>query len=198
MTDAQDHDHQSDVFFSPDEIRKTRQERLARQMALMLSGGQVTRYHTREMLRPQKVGEHTYNVLSLVMLLTNFHPSHNLVLHVLLHDVAEFVVGDIPSPTKRQLLRQGVGVAALEDDVLRKHNLKLPSLSKEEHRTMHMADLLDGLYHSGREVAMGNVTMRPVFDKFHEYVRNLEPTGVELDVLNAVLHTVMEGLISPQ
>ncbi len=61
---------------------------------------QVSRYHTWPRIREQSVGEHSAQVMRILLALWPQAPRHLLV-HCLIHDIGEAVSGDPPFPVKR-------------------------------------------------------------------------------------------------
>lgn len=61
---------------------------------------QVTRYHTWPRLRDQSVGEHSAQVMRILLAIHPEAPRHMLV-HCIVHDIGEERTGDPPYPVKR-------------------------------------------------------------------------------------------------
>lgn len=61
---------------------------------------QVTRYHTWPRLREQSVGEHSMQVMRILLAIWP-DCSRELLMHCLVHDIGETVSGDPPYPVKR-------------------------------------------------------------------------------------------------
>lgn len=61
--------------------------------------GQVTRYHTWPRVREQSVGEHSWQVLRVLLAIWPDAPRHVMV-HAVTHDVGETGPGDAPYPSK--------------------------------------------------------------------------------------------------
>jgi 5'-deoxynucleotidase YfbR-like HD superfamily hydrolase len=111
-------------------------------LALLLSGGDVVRYHRDALPRQQTNAEHMWRV---VVILHHLWPdaSRELLLAALYHDVAEALVGDIPAPVKRlSAVRESVG--EIEDAFMRHVGLPLDvDLSPEDHVRLKCADYLE-------------------------------------------------------
>ncbi|MBU6232146.1 HD domain-containing protein [Patescibacteria group bacterium] len=145
-------------------------------LAFLRRSGRVRRYHTEELLKPQDVAQHSYGVAWLCWWLTEGAASAPLVLHALAHDAAEHGLGDIPSPTKRELgIRQQVDAA--EAHLMALHGIVLPDLSAFENKVLKLADALDGVLHCTHELELGNQTLYAVFLNFHRYGLELVPHG---------------------
>lgn len=61
--------------------------------------GQVTRYHTLPRIRDQSVGEHSWQVMR-IMLAGWPNCTRTALIHALTHDCAEVITGDLPYPVK--------------------------------------------------------------------------------------------------
>lgn len=145
-------------------------------LAFLRRSGRVRRYHTEELLKPQDVAQHSYGVAWLCWWLTEGAASAPLVLHALAHDAAEHGLGDIPSPTKRELgIRHQVDAA--EARLMALHGVVLPDLSEFETKVLKLADALDGVLHCVHELELGNQTLYAVFLNFHRYGLELLPEG---------------------
>ena len=98
----------------------------------------VLRYHTEPVVHRQSVGEHTYGVLWMLCLITD--PSKELMKAGLMHDTAEYVAGDVPSPAKRHVTIKEA-FDKVEEEVLAQLAWRLPDLTDEEERLLKLADL---------------------------------------------------------
>jgi 5'-deoxynucleotidase YfbR-like HD superfamily hydrolase len=151
-------------------------------LAFLRRSGQVRRYHTERTLVDQDVAQHSYCVAWLCYILTDGHPSRDLLLAALAHDAAEHALGDIPSPTKRMLgIRDRVD--AHEAAAMRHHGVFMPDLSVEDDHILKMADALDGVLYCLHERQLGNTTLKQTFQNYCAYVGQLDPTGAALQIL---------------
>lgn len=124
-------------------------------------GGQVKRAHTMDYTGPYNVGMHSYNALSLLLLLYPGEPRLPLVKAILWHDLPERWTGDIPSPAKwcspelKQLLDQ------LENRILEKLGLStlFKDTTSEEHDWLNAVDLLELFMWGKDQEAIGNRTV---------------------------------------
>jgi len=137
-----------------------------------LDGGQTKRFHVVDTLRVQDVAAHSFGVAWLCEVLTGGSARKELIMAALAHDLAEHIVGDVPSPTKRVL---GVGVVfdAYEDSVLATNGfLKyMEPLTPDEASVLKVADCLDGIHYCVREKALGNARMRAIYSRFLGFTR---------------------------
>jgi len=137
------------------------------------NGNSVKRWHTRRMLTTDTVGEHTANVL-IILLMIHPNPSKSLIYATLLHDTAEQWTGDVPATAKWQSPQLKGACDELETQMLADNYLTIPYLTDEEALTLKWADMLDLLYRCLDEIELGNSTMREVFDRGVNYLRTLK------------------------
>lgn len=157
------------------------------QLKFIHKGGTVVRFHLHVGHVLDTDARHSHGVAMLVYLLSGGNPSANVLMKALCHDLAEQVVGDIPAPAKRAL-----GIEELlenyEDSVLARYGLDF-QVTPEEARMVHLADALDGMLYCCREVALGNRTLKPVFEKWQKWIAAdfQDKTEVEEEVIKAVM-----------
>jgi len=158
------------------------------QRNFIFNGGYSTRYHTAEVHFRQTIADHSFGVAWLCELLTEGTASKDLIMAALAHDLAEHMVGDIPSPAKRAL---GVGAQFDEYELahLKANGLSnyAASLMPAELDVLKYADMIEGMHFCLRERRLGNVNVDVIFGRFLSYVHQLvlsrNPTGeVELRV----------------
>lgn len=141
------------------------------QLRMIPRSARVKRYHSEPVLHNQTVGEHTYGVLWFVLLMVE-NPSPQLLKAVVMHDMHEFVTGDIPAPSKRlegvkplfDAMEEGIEVQIL--------GKRAPVLSREEHWVLKMADALEGLSFCAFELRQGNREIEGCFRNYIEYCWN--------------------------
>lgn len=145
------------------------------------ASGAVSRFHTVRLIAPETVAEHSFNVVNLVLALTDCRASRHLILAALTHDMGEYVVGDIPSPIKRRLPEQvRAEVARAEEEAIESlhpgladRNI-LGTLTELESRILAIADVLDGLMKCIEELKMGNATITPIGLRYREYLTQIK------------------------
>lgn len=138
------------------------------------AAGVVQRFHTVRLLHPENVAEHSFNVVNIVVALTQGTASQSLLLAALAHDMGEVVIGDYPANIKKQLpteVRRHVD----EMEMLALHSIHpyLPVLPAEEHYVLELADRLDGLLKCRDELRMGNKDIIPIGERYVEYLMKL-------------------------
>lgn len=158
-----------------------------RQRAWLLSlSGMVERYHNIPTITRDTVGEHTYGVLWMVVLLSEPDlPSAKLFLAALAHDTPEVNWGDITAPTKRILgIRAEYG--KLEAETYRALGVQM-DITQAEHRTLKVADCLDAMLHCCYERALGNQMVCEVIGTFKAYLVEMGLSMHENRLMNEVL-----------
>jgi 5'-deoxynucleotidase YfbR-like HD superfamily hydrolase len=145
---------------------------LIAQLRMVERSARVRRYHTEPLLHQQNVGEHTYGVMWLIMLLTNHQASRNLLLAALEHDSPEHEVGDIPAPTKR-LTGMKHTFDALEEGVMSQLQLLGHVITKDEANILKLADCLEGAMFCAFELRRGNRDIVTAFGNYLDYIRKL-------------------------
>jgi 5'-deoxynucleotidase YfbR-like HD superfamily hydrolase len=161
-------------------------EPLANQWEYLQDSARTVRWHTECPVYRQSVGEHTYGVQMLVLMLTNWEASRNLVIHALMHDTAERKFGDVPGPTKK-LAGLKEAFDALEDDFMERMGLVIPELTPHEKYVLKMADLLEGAAFAAWEIRRGNKEMRDGFRNYLNYIATMDPIGVAEMMYNQLL-----------
>lgn len=135
----------------------------------------VRRYHTEPVIHQQNVGEHTYGVMWFILLMVD-NPSANLLKAALMHDTAEYAVGDVPSPTKRHdTIKEAFD--KVEEEVLAQLAWRRPDLTAEEERLLKLADLLEGAAFCLSEWRRGNCDIGAAFSNYLRYIASMHPEG---------------------
>lgn len=150
----------------------------------VLYGAEVRRYHTVTTHQLETVGHHSHGVAMLALVL-NPEASRKLILAALFHDLSEQYTGDIPSPAKREL-NIGNDLEELENSLMRAAGVPMPMLSKDEARTLKLADLAHGALFCVRELQLGNSRMRLVFNRYVSYAESMMLLGREAELFNVI------------
>lgn len=144
------------------------------QRRFIFNGGYSTRFHTIDVHIRQDIASHSFGVAWYCELITGGHASKNLIMAALTHDLAEHIVGDIPSPAKRAL-----GISKMYQEFEDKH-LKDASLehyheelTDEERNLLKFADMFEGMTFCIRERKTGNQNVEIIFERFRSYVVEL-------------------------
>lgn len=154
------------------------------QLDFIINGSETKRYHTVRTISEETVGHHSHGVALFCTLLSP-NPSASLLKAALLHDLAEHVTGDIPSPAKRAY---GISeqVSHREDLLMREAGLGIPTLTGEEERILKLADIFQGAIFCIRECEMGNLRMREILERYLSYSRSLVKTAAEQQMYNYI------------
>ena len=153
--------------------------------ALWYRASGIRRFHILPMTFPDYVGQHSGGVAFLTYyLLHDSAPAEQTLEAVsaaLMHDLAEYKTGDIPSPTKKVLDTEYLH--KMERNYLREEATdSLLGATLFRHRVIHdivsLADALDGLVRCALELRSGNRCFESAYENYKEYVvnriRNLE------------------------
>jgi 5'-deoxynucleotidase YfbR-like len=122
--------------------------------------GQVTRYHTWPRIREQSVGEHSWQVLRVLLAIWPDAPRH-VIVHCLTHDIGETVSGDPPYPVKAMNPDMKEACDRVELDAHRRmaRDWFLPGpshLSDMEKTIFKMAEFIEMWEWALFEISMGN------------------------------------------
>lgn len=137
--------------------------------------GMVRRYHTMTMAHPEDVAQHSFNVMNLLMIMTDGQASRNLMVYALMHDQGEWMTGDTPSTVKRSMGAElKAKLDAMEDAAVNTIHVRgLPELTPWEHRIFKMADNLDGLIKVGAELNQRRNRPFMLMNTGREYIKYL-------------------------
>lgn len=153
---------------------------ISQQLELIESGGRVKRYHTVPTIATESVAAHSYLVAWFVKLLSAGTPRAELLLAALQHDIAEFITGDLPSPSKKSL---GISYQfeRYEQAVMMdfSHEDYASQLSLDELHVLKMADCLAGMSFCIQERKMGNQFIESAFKNYSRYVEDMKPRNPE-------------------
>jgi 5'-deoxynucleotidase YfbR-like HD superfamily hydrolase len=102
--------------------------------------------------------------------LTGTAGRYAVMLACLTHDLGEYWVGDVPSPTKRKF-----GMSAQLDQVEaqeRLYKLHLPTdvLTVEQQCVIHLSDCLAGSLHCWNQLQLGNAYARRPLEEYKKYI----------------------------
>ena len=171
-------------------MTSTEQDSTIARVTAILKSATVQRYHTENTVHKQSVGEHTYDVMWLVYLLTNGAPSVSLLLAALMHDTPEYVTGDIPAPVKSNSPAVKHACDDLEAEWFEIIGIEDASdqLTKREKKILKTADVLSGCLFCMNEWLRGNRHIAPALHNYVEYAESLcaTPGSVEFHILSYV------------
>lgn len=144
------------------------------------SAGAIKRFHTARVIKEETVAEHSLNVATLVLVLTEGAASRNLLIHAMIHDHGEAAIGDIPANIKSRMPPEARRELEMKEQVEVEYMFPgLPGLplTEEEERTLHIADRLDGLLKCKDEVVMGNGHLIKIGLRYCNYLIELVSHG---------------------
>lgn len=147
-----------------------------------VAGSETERYHTVRTIQRETVGHHSHGVAMYCWLLSNGAPSAELLMAALTHDLAEFVLGDLPSPAKK---KYGIGqqLNELEEVLLGGVGLAF-KLSPDDARRLKLADIFQGMTFCIREVELGNRGIVDILRRYKAYAENLLLVGKEQEIFS--------------
>lgn len=122
-------------------------------------GLQVRRYHTWRVLQSQSVGEHSAQIMRILLTVCP-DVSRHLLVHCLLHDIGE-MCGDLPYPSKKndKILKERMDLGELRVHRKMSEKFMLPQpirLSEEETTLFKFCESLEMWEHCTQERNMGN------------------------------------------
>lgn len=142
------------------------------QRKFIFNGGASKRYHTVDTLKTQDIAAHSFGVAWLCELFTGGKASKNLIMAALAHDLAEHVVGDVPSPSKRAL-KIGELFDGFENKLLSENGVSAygEALNPEEALILKLSDMTEGMLFCLRERTLGNRSVEVVYGRFRTYAQ---------------------------
>jgi len=160
-------------------------------LKFIVSGSETVRYHTIRTLQTETVGHHSHGVAMMCFMLCH-NPSASLLEGALIHDLAEFQLGDIPSPAKREY---GIGdqVNALEARLLEAVGFEV-DLEPFEARILKLADIAQGAMFCVRERELGNKGIQIVYERYKSYAEAFVLSGLERELFDLIHNRYLEAL----
>jgi 5'-deoxynucleotidase YfbR-like HD superfamily hydrolase len=153
--------------------------------AILREASRVERSHTMPHHGSYTNGQHSYDMAMLLMLLYPTH-SHNLMKAVLVHDIPERYMGDMPGPAKESDGELGKRIAIIETRVARSLGIEF-ELTNEERIWLKALDRTELLLWAKEQVAMGNQNAQTVIGRLASWFgRNRIPTPVAEFIQNHV------------
>lgn len=145
------------------------QYELAEKLKFIYKGANTHRFHTADTLTQQTVGQHSFGVAWLVLLIAP-NSRKEVICAALAHDLAEHIVGDVASPAKRRFPDLAIAVNNAEAVLLNNMGLDWETgLTDAESRVVKLADMLDGMMFCVRERRMGSKVACTIYDNFYKY-----------------------------
>lgn len=133
----------------------------------------IRRCHTLRIIGEYSVGEHTFNMLSMLRILKP-DASSNLIWAIVEHDLPERLTGDIPSPVKwygaidREKLRD-LEQQIIEELMGTDHG---KAITQEEDTWLKGLDILELYLFCKDQIYMGNMNLERMRSRIENYVKN--------------------------
>lgn len=157
--------------------------------------GRVLRYHTWPHIRPQSVGEHSWQVARIVLAI---YPEASVAIlkHCINHDVGELRTGDLPYPIKLDNPVLGDEMHRIEEEaiheILGEWGISSPDISERERWIFKTAEFLEMWEWGLEEGLLGNRFADKVADRCYDVVirRLREANENKDDIVRAVVTRV--------
>lgn len=131
--------------------------------ATVRNAGDVIRYHTRKVINRQDVANHTWNVMRIYTERYGI-PRAEVYAHILYHDVAEVITGDIPFQIKRNMPQMKQASDAAEEYAMWKLGIDYSKLTEQEAHQVKVCDLVEMHEYARAEIAHGNTMAWDIVD----------------------------------
>lgn len=147
---------------------------LTRELDLILKGGRVERFHTLSVLKRESVAEHSFLVAWVCYLVWGPTIPATLLLAALSHDLPEYLLGDMPSPSKKRLgvgpqFRQEEGTI-LDAAGMYRYEEDLDAVGAE---ILKFADNFAGYLKCLHEQALGNRLIDQTAGRYRAYIMGI-------------------------
>jgi len=132
----------------------------------------VERMHTVPHHTPYNNASHSCNaaLIAYELCKLNFEKTERIILHILMHDVAEGYVGDTPANVKVDNPKLKEVLSRIEDNWERDNLLDIPTLNLVEHDIFKSADLIELGMYCLEELKMGNRNVITVLSNVTKYL----------------------------
>lgn len=146
-----------------------------RRIQLAREAGDITRFHTARMIHDETVGHHTFNLINLLLILTEGAASRELILAALCHDLGEIATGDIPANVKSKMTPRILdSLYSMEEQVVSDiHPCLSYELTAMEDKLLNLADKLDGLLKCVDEINLGNRHIIKIGSRYCNYLNKM-------------------------
>jgi len=130
-------------------------ERLVHRVLMFRECNNTRRCHTLPHVGEYTVGKHVADALTLLLVLKP-DASRELILALILHDVPERWLGDLPAPAKWFNDQLGIEYRAAEAVVTKKKAIQIPILSQDDAWWLDVIDRLEFWLWCHDQLALGN------------------------------------------
>lgn len=169
-------------------------------------GGNVTRYHTRTLLKPQNNAEHSFNCAILALEICSVMErsydidTNKIVTHMLIHDIPEIGIGDVPHYVKKTQPEIKKALDDAEDQWCEEHmpmnlhdNMKMEGFKDVEIAIVKFIDQYEPLLKMREELLDGSMRARDLFTKMVETCYNCSDDYYELTkIVDNTIYTIEE------
>lgn len=138
-------------------------------------GADTERFHTTRTVRRQSVGLHSFNMITMLMILfpPGGTPSRNLIYAIVQHDIPERWIGDIPAPAKWWgVMEEGVAFRTeqmLNEAIFDAHYTT--DLSEQDLGWLAGLDILECICEMKDELLMGNLAVEKLYVRAVMYAK---------------------------
>lgn len=170
-------------------ISTTDKPPLLERMQTVRSAAYIKRFHTVPTVGDsQTVSAHSWGVATL---LNEVWPdaSKQLILATLYHDVAEILIGDVPSTSKWNFPEFAEALQKAEKKAEQMLGLQF-ALSEIEERQLKICDMLELLMFSAEQIKLGNHYFDPVYVNAYKYLHVKFLGTLEFDRVKPVIQWI--------
>ena len=104
--------------------------------------GKVRRWHTHHSMN-QTNADHAWGVALILISMVPGGPSKDLLEAAIVHDIGEYITGDMPTTAKAHFPDLKLTLANAENEALQQMGVSMPSLTEEEQLWLKLADSLE-------------------------------------------------------
>lgn len=142
---------------------------LIKRLLFLREASNVRRCHTLPHHGEYTVGKHTFDCITLLFLLYPREPSIELVRALVLHDLPERFLGDLPSPLFKNNTLLMQSFAKAERDILDSFGFTKPDLTEEEEDWLICLDKVELYFWAIEQIFQGNANARNYVDGVREW-----------------------------
>ena len=149
------------------------------------NAGLIERYHEHPTVQRQNVGEHTWQVMRIWLVIfgrKDDATDGRILQYIMFHDAGELGTGDIPFPVKKNNPPLKAIMDELEHQSLMRQKIVLPDMSEHELKEVKICDLIEMAEFGREELRRGCAYGRPILDGCTEAIRGL------LEVVQWTIH----------